>query len=154
MPLRDPFTRLPIEVLFHDRLQQAIAIAARNGRQVAVVQLAIEGIDALDTRAELVAELAERLVQQLRETDTVSRLGSHDFSILLNNIDNRAAASAVAEELVIALQRPVELHETPHRLDAYFGLALFPEDGTDETKLLRAADDALRKAERRRHLRP
>lgn len=150
MPLRDPVTRLPIEALFHDRLSQAVALAARRARHIAVVQLALSGIDDFTERTGLVLELAERLVRQLRESDTVSQLGSHDFSILLNDIDSRAAANAVAEELVLAIRRPIEIDGTQLQLDAYYGLALFPDDGDDEIKILRAADDALRKAEKRR----
>lgn len=150
MPLRDPVTRLPIEALFHDRLSQAVALAARRKRHIAIVQLAISGIDNLATQTGLVLELAQRLVRQLRESDTVSRLGSHDFSILLNDIDSRAAANAVAEELILAIRQPVDVEGTQLHLDAYYGLALFPDDGDDEIKILRAADDALHKAEKRR----
>lgn len=150
MPLRDPVTRLPLEALFHDRLFQAVALAARRKRHIAVVQLAINGLKESDMKTELTHELADRLVRQLRESDTVSKLGSHDFSILLNDLDSRAAATAVAEELILAIQRPVKLGDKKIQLEACYGLALYPDDGDDEVKILRAADDALRKAEKRK----
>jgi len=149
MPLYHPVTGLPIKALFHDRLTQAVALAARRKRHFAIVQLAIHGAEDLDNQPELLQELIKRLVLQLRESDTVSRLDNSDFSILLNDIDSRAAANAVAEELVLALQRPLAIDGAPETISASHGLALFPDDGDTETAILRAAEDSLQEAQQR-----
>jgi diguanylate cyclase (GGDEF)-like protein len=147
MPLRDPLTRLPAEALFQDRLEQAVALARRRQGRIAVIQLAITGVGAPDSQAELLIALARRLEQDLRASDTVSRTGDADFTVLLNDVDSRPAARAVAEELVMAAAKPLQIGERRYHLDAGYGLALFPEDGDSAAEVLRAAVDALRRTQ-------
>lgn len=143
MPLRDPLTQLPSEALFQDRLNQALALARRTRHRIAVVQLAIAGNGQLDAQTELLIALARRLEQQLRATDTVSRIGDNDFTVLLNDIDSRAAARAVAEELAMAIGKPLSLGDKDYQLNARYGLAVFPDDADSDAELLRAANEAL-----------
>lgn len=143
MPLRDPLTHLPTEALFQDRLSQALALARRTRHRIAVVQFAITGSGRLNEQTELLIALARRLEQQLRATDTVSRVGNNDFTVLLNDIDSRAAARAVAEELAMAASKPLSLGDKDYQLSARYGLAVFPDDADSEAELLRAADEAL-----------
>lgn len=146
MNLRDPLTQLPTEALFMDRLSQALALARRKGTRIGVVQLTIDG---LDTGADsgLVQALARRTEEQLRNTDSVCRREG-GFSVLLNNVDSSQAARAVAEELVIALGKPVSADGAEHKLGARFGLAVYPDEADDEQRLLTAAAAGLAEARR------
>lgn len=147
MSLRDPHTQLPTEALFEDRLGQALALARRKRARIAVVQIAVDGVGQLDADNALLVALARRLEQVLRSSDTVGRVGGHDFTVLLNDVDSRAAARAVAEEMALALSKPVATGDQEQRPAASYGLALFPDDGDSEAELLQAAEAALRRAQ-------
>ena len=142
MSLRDPITQLPNEALFMDRLGQALALARRKRTRIGLLQLALEDGDAL-TDDEVLRALASRIGTQLRNTDTVSRLGDHDFTVLLSDVDSRPAARAVAEELLIALSRPLEIAGRSMPLTAHYGLSMFPDDADDEKQLLAQASAEL-----------
>jgi GGDEF domain-containing protein len=135
--LRDPLTKLPTEALFMDRLSQALALARRKGSRIGVIQLSLSGAD-IGADSPLVQALARRTEDQLRNTDSVCRREG-GFTVLLNDVDSQQAARAVAEELVIALGRPVSVDGTEHKLTARFGLAVYPADADDEQRLLAGA---------------
>jgi GGDEF domain-containing protein len=132
--LRDPLTQLPTEALFMDRLSQALALARRKGSRIGVIQLSLAGTN-IGADSVLVQALARRTEEQLRNTDSVCRREG-GFTVLLNDVDSQQAARAVAEELVIALGRPLSVDGTEHKLTARFGLAVYPDDADDEQRLL------------------
>jgi diguanylate cyclase (GGDEF)-like protein len=140
MSLRDPLTQLPTEELFRDRLEQAMALAQRKRSQVGVVQFRL---DPPAAGPELVKALSRRLEQALRASDTVSRTSGEHFVVLLNDVDSRSAARAVAEELSLAVRKPLQIGDARYQLDARYGLALFPDDADDAAGVLQAAADAL-----------
>lgn len=142
MALRDPETQLPSEALFMDRLSQAMALARRKHGRIAIVHLHIES-PALEGNIELVKAIARRLEEQLRASDTVARIQGHDFTILLNDVDSRPAARAVAEELLLALSKPLKVAGQALSVRARSGLGLFPDDADNEAELLKAAGTSL-----------
>jgi diguanylate cyclase len=92
---------------------------------------------------ELLQEVARRLTNVLRTSDSVARLGGDEFGILLPDPSDHAGVTAVVEKLVETLQEPIAVHGLPLVVEGSIGIAVFPEDGMDADTLLRAADVAM-----------
>lgn len=146
----DALTQLPNRVLLADRLQQAMALARRQQRLLAVCYLDLDGFkavnDALGHAAgdELLVKVAERLRATLRESDTLARLGGDEFVALLGGLNG-------VEEVETTLNRLLKVIAEPYKLEsaevvtvsASIGVALFPTDDVDPDSLLRHADQAM-----------
>jgi diguanylate cyclase (GGDEF)-like protein len=151
---RDPLTRLPNRTLFNDRLIQAISIAQRQDRSLAVLVVNLDDFrrvnDALGHRAgdQLLCEVAKRLQAVIkRQSDTVARLGSDDFAILLPG-DDSVAAEVISKRLLRALEAPILIEQQPVDVRASIGIAIFPEHGDESDTLVTNADIALSLAKR------
>ena len=98
----------------------------------------------------LLCEVAERLGEVLRPSDTLARLGGDEFAILLRDLPHRGAIAEVTTRIRAALERPFELCGVAVELGASIGVALHPDHGSDLTTLLRRADVAMYEAKTRR----
>ena len=98
----------------------------------------------------LLCEVAERLAEVLRPSDTLARLGGDEFAILLRDLPHRGAIAEVTTRIRAALERPFELCGVAVELGASIGVALHPDHGSDLTTLLRRADVAMYEAKTRR----
>jgi diguanylate cyclase (GGDEF)-like protein/PAS domain S-box-containing protein len=147
----DPLTDMPNRSLFMERLQHAVARAARNSSKAGVLYLDLDrfkvindtlGHDAGDSLLKLVAD---RLRACVRETDTVSRLGGDEWAVLIENA-SPLELTAVAEKLLDALAKP--LNVATHELfpTASLGVSVYPEDGADGRTLLKHAEVAMYRA--------
>lgn len=130
--LHDPVTELPNRTLLFDRLRQAIRVSQREDEPLAILFLATHGgrqepIDDVQVR-----ETAARLLDTLRSSDTVARVGGDLFGILLPGA-NAVGAVGTAKKVLRALG-PSE---------ARIGIAICPEHGDDPNVLLERAHDAL-----------
>lgn len=149
----DALTGLPNRVLFLDRLEQALVQAKRSkSRPAAIMFLDLDrfksindtlGHDAGDT---LLRAVALRLRACVRASDTVARMGGDEFTILLPEIGDQAAAQAVAQKILDAMQVPVTLAGQPHVITTSIGIGLFPGDGRDADTLMKHADAAMYQA--------
>ncbi len=148
----DPLTGLPNRALLQDRMQQAIAESQRNGQTVAVLLLDLDQFktvnDSLghDAGDQLLKQIAQRLREGLRETDTVGRLGGDEFLILLKGLGERAAIEQRVAALQARLMAPLAVAGTELRISASFGIALYPEHGRDLETLQRQSDTAMYRA--------
>jgi len=148
----DALTGLPNRVLFNDRLQQALAAAARMSQPLAVLLIDVDRFKLVnDTYGhpngdELLCQIASRLGRRLRNSDTLARMGGDEFAAILCNLTNSADAERVAKELVDAFQRPIDLLGRELVVTVTIGAAIFPRHGTDAASLLRNADLALYRA--------
>ena len=144
----DGLTGLPNRGLFTDRLENALAIAGRQGNGLAVVLLDLDGFkeinDALGHASgdEILCELAQRLQHRLRAGDTVARLGGDEFGFLLPTVATDADAVAVAADLQDLLDEPFMVNGMAVHLAASFGVACYPDHGLDAGELVRHADVA------------
>ncbi|HEY9099276.1 MAG TPA: diguanylate cyclase [Thiobacillus sp.] len=151
----DSLTGLPNRALFHDRLQTALRLAERNAAQLSLLYIDVDRFkevnDTLghDVGDRLLQEIARRLTQSIRESDTVGRLGGDEFVILLNNTALSAHAAQVAETIRVALNQPYELGEHRVHVSPSIGVAHYPEHGADYEVLLRHADQAMYGAKRK-----
>lgn len=148
----DPLTGLANRSLFHLRLNDAIAQAKRAGHLVAVMLLDLDHFkDINDSWGHpvgdaLLKSVADRLVSNTRETDTVSRLGGDEFAIIATNLADPEGAATLAHKAIKAISEPFILDGQEVRTATSIGISLYPMDKTDPEKLLKHADFALYQA--------
>lgn len=148
----DPLTDLPNRTLFSDRLQQALATAKRDKTRLALMFLDLDKFkpvnDALGHHVGdlLLKEVAKRMQDCVRESDTVARIGGDEFVVLLPSIETEQDAVLVAEKIRLALNRPFALVGQSLNISSSTGIAVYPEHGNDETKLVKNADAAMYRA--------
>jgi len=150
----DPLTGLPNRTLLADRLEQALSQARRQRQAVALLYLDLDGFkpvnDALGHEGgdQVLRAVAQRLVQTVRASDTVARIGGDEFVVLLSPPSAAPpleAAQAVAQKLIKALAAPFEVQHTHCRLGVSVGIAL--GDGHSTAKeLMLQADHAMYRA--------
>ncbi|OWW19916.1 diguanylate cyclase domain-containing protein [Noviherbaspirillum denitrificans] len=142
----DDLTGLPNRRLFQDRLHSAMARARRHGERIALLYIDIDGFkqinDSLGHGAGdvLLAEIGLRLQQSVREEDTVARLGGDEFVVLLEGVQVPGDALLVAEKISAAISHPVLLDGHMLCVKASIGLALYPDHGESQDRLLSHAD--------------
>lgn len=148
----DPLTALPNRTLFHERLGQEVVRARRAGTRLAVLFVDLDFFkevnDTMGHQAgdSLLREAARRLREEVRETDTISRLGGDEFTVLLPDLEDANHAGPIAEGIIESLSRPFELEENEVVISASVGIAVVPDDATSTEQLLRAADLAMYQA--------
>ncbi|HXV21560.1 MAG TPA: EAL domain-containing protein [Desulfuromonadales bacterium] len=139
----DLLTALPNRILFHDRLDQALIQAVRNTGVVGVLSLDIDNFkeinDTLGYHAgDLVLQMvASRVASRVRKSDSVARLGSDEFAVILRELNRNESGALVAQRILDALNKPFALEGKEFYLTASIGLALYPDDaevGEDLTK--------------------
>ena len=145
----DSLTDLPNRELFHDRLQAALLLAARNETRLALLYLDLDRFKQVnDTLGHpvgdlLLQETARRLRQCVRDSDTVGRVGGDEFLVLLNGIPLQKHALSIAEKIRVALDEPFALAGHLVHVAPSIGIALYPEHGDDYRQLIRSADAAM-----------
>ena len=147
----DALTGLPNRILFDERMQQAVAFSGR-GRRCAALCLDVDNFKAINdtfghrTGDALLRAVADRLAACARDVDTVARLGSDEFAVLMMAIDRPESAAELAKRIIRAMRKPFEIGQTPIVVTVSIGIAIAPEDGTATDKLLKSADTALHRA--------
>ena len=145
----DALTHLPNRALFNDRLQQAIAAAQRNKAHLALMFIDLDKFKPVnDTYGHgvgdlLLKEVALRIQDCLRESDTAARIGGDEFVILLPAIETQQHAGKVGEKILHALNRPFALAGHTLQISGSIGVAVYPEHGRDEKLLVKSADIAM-----------
>jgi diguanylate cyclase (GGDEF)-like protein len=153
----DPVTGLLDRAHLRDEADAALAQAARGGPGIAVAIVDVDGFrEVNDTYGAangdlLLQLLAQRITAVLRPTDTLVRLGSDEFGVLIGGLEVEAQAEVVAQRLREAVEQPFVLAEHTLALEVAVGLAVAAGTGPPVTELLRRADVALRAA-KQRHL--
>jgi diguanylate cyclase (GGDEF)-like protein/PAS domain S-box-containing protein len=146
--LHDMLTGLPNRSLLLDRLEQALRTARRLATPLALLVMDLDRFkeinDTFGHRAGdlLIGEVAERIMADLRETDTVARLGGDEFALILPGADE-GGAGHVAQKIITALQRPFDIEGTAHEVAISIGIAVSPQHGEDVETLMRRADIAM-----------
>ena len=146
--LYDELTDLPNRTLFGDRIEQAIAAAGQESHSAAVMLLDVDGFrevnDALghETGDRLLQEVAGRLGETVRSSETLARLGGDEFGILLSPGSNEDA-TALAARIHGVLETPFSLSGFPLEIAVSVGIASYPEHGENVDTLLQHADVAM-----------
>jgi len=146
----DALTGLPNRQLFLNRLEQALAVAQRQGLRLAVLYLDLDGFKNVNDYyghavGDKVLQWAARIfLRCVREMDTVARLGGDEFVILLQDVAGQASGEFVARKIKTAfLQHSSEGSKLLPSIGVSIGVAVYPDDGKSAMELLRAADQAM-----------
>ncbi len=146
----DALTGLPNRALLNDRLEQAILHAKRHNNKVGCLYIDLDNFKKInDTLGHNVGDLllkkvALRLQKNVRDSDTVSRLGGDEFTVLLNDMSISQDAINIANKIRVELERPFNLMDSNIiYISASIGIALFPEHGRSGIELSKSADDAM-----------
>jgi diguanylate cyclase (GGDEF)-like protein/PAS domain S-box-containing protein len=148
----DALTNLPNQVLFKDRLKQAIALSRRSDQLQAVLLLNIDRFktinDSLGYTAgdHLLQSVAQRLTSCVRESDTVARFGGDEFAILLTQIPRAQDAANVARAIKHTLNQAFIFEDQEIFVSSSIGISFYPHDGRDTAGLLKTAGAALERA--------
>jgi diguanylate cyclase (GGDEF)-like protein len=150
--LHDALTGLPNRTFLHREGTTALNAARRRDGAAALLLIDLDRFkevnDTLghDYGDELLIEVTDRLRTALRTEDVLARLGGDEFAVLLPSVPHRGAVAEVAARLHSALEHPFALRGVALSLEASIGVAVFPDDGSDLTTLLRRADVAMYQA--------
>ena len=145
----DALTHLPNRALFNDRLHQAIAGAQRNKAHLALMFIDLDKFKPVnDTYGHgvgdlLLKEVALRIQDCLRDSDTAARIGGDEFVILLPTIETEQGALKVGEKIRHFLNQPFELAGHTLKIGSSIGVAVYPEHGSDDKLLIKSADIAM-----------
>ncbi len=149
----DSLTSLPNRNLFFEHLRKGLKQARRQWRLAALLLVDLDGFKQVndtfghDAGDELLREIAGRLQQCVRTTDTVARLGGDEFTVFLLNLEQAQGAEAVARKIVERLAEPVPLGKVSAAITASVGIALYRPEWPDTLDLamtlLRQADAAM-----------
>ncbi|MDQ5911346.1 MAG: hypothetical protein QG599_3443 [Pseudomonadota bacterium] len=147
----DALTHLPNRILLTQRAEQALAQAKRRGEELTLLFLDLDRFKEInDTlgHAEgdaLLVAAATLIKDRIREADTISRMGSDEFTLLLPDT-NQTDAMRLAEKLLTAFREPFVVAGHSLRVTASIGIAIYPHDGATFSDLLKNADTALHQA--------
>jgi diguanylate cyclase (GGDEF)-like protein/PAS domain S-box-containing protein len=145
----DSLTDLPNRSLFNDRLTEAMTLAGRYRRQLAVLFLDVDRFkhvnDSLghDIGDRLLQSIAQRLLGCVRASDTVSRQGGDEFVILLSELTHAQDATICADKILETLRAPHRIDHYDVQVTASIGIVTYPDDGADCETLLKHADFAM-----------
>jgi diguanylate cyclase (GGDEF)-like protein/PAS domain S-box-containing protein len=148
----DFLTGLPNRMLLQDRLSQAIILASRHAKKVAILFLDLDGFKHINDSLghaigdKLLQSIAACLVDCVRGSDTVSRQGGDEFVVLLSEV-------AQAEDAAITARRMLQSVAEAHSIDQHdlhvttsIGVGVYPDDGLDAETLIKNADTAMYQA--------
>ncbi|MBI5848715.1 MAG: EAL domain-containing protein [Nitrospirae bacterium] len=145
----DSLTNLPNRILFSDRLTQAVALARRNKKMLAVMLLDLDRFkevnDTLGHRLgdQLLVDVSRRLRYSIREADTISRLGGDEFAVILSDITDIEKAAQVAQHFMQAVSEPFEIEGHKIYITTSIGITIYPADSDEMEPLLKNADTAM-----------
>lgn len=157
----DSLTSLPNRVLFKDRLNQTLLIAQRHQRILAILFLDLDNFKRINdtlghpTGDELLKQVADRLSNYIRKSDSISRystdefsavvarLGGDEFTILLTEIAQVHDTIKVAQRILDAIAQPFDIEGQEVFITASIGIAIYPIDGEDVDSLLKNCDTAM-----------
>ncbi len=148
----DPLTGLANRARFLERLHEALLNADRDSTQCALLLMDLDRFKAInDTLGhhagdQLLKDVAARLLNCVRETDTVSRLGGDEFVVILTRLKSLQAAELIAENIIREMGRPFDVEGHAVNSGASIGIAMYPQDGAEAGDLLQKADLAMYRA--------
>lgn len=148
----DHLTGVPNRMLLGDRLNQACLDAERHNHLVAVLFIDVDRFKTINDSLghsfgdAVLRILCNRLKASAREVDTVARLGGDEFVILMENLNDPLNANYVAQRILDSMQTPMEILGHSILVTVSIGIALYPNDDTENSRLLAKADAAMYEA--------
>jgi diguanylate cyclase (GGDEF)-like protein len=148
----DALTQLPNRSLFFNRLNHSITQSKRNDEKLAIVFLDLDRFKYInDTLGhavgdQLLQDVAKRLSDCARNSDTIARLGGDEFTLILSNISTSRGAAIVAQKILKSLTQPFFLSNGEYTIGASIGISLYPSNGVSAEELVKNADIAMYQA--------
>jgi diguanylate cyclase (GGDEF)-like protein len=148
----DFLTGLPNRMLLNDRIRQAIALAPRHEKRVAVLFLDLDGFKHINDSLghsvgdKLLQSIAHRLVECVRASDTVSRQGGDEFVVLLSEAEQWEDAALIADRMLAAVAQVHTIDQLDLHITTSIGVSVHPGDGEDAETLIKNADTAMYQA--------
>jgi diguanylate cyclase (GGDEF)-like protein/PAS domain S-box-containing protein len=145
----DSLTGLPSLRLGKDRLEQAILAAQRHNLTAAVMFIDLDGFKQIndefghDAGDFVLIEVGRRIINELRQTDTVARIGGDEFIVVMTNIKDNRAISQVALKIIDSVKSTIVYQNAQLHVTASLGIAKYPLHGTTSTELMKKADIAM-----------
>jgi diguanylate cyclase (GGDEF)-like protein/PAS domain S-box-containing protein len=145
----DALTQLPNRSMLRNRLDHEIRTARQNGTHVAILFIDLDNFKEVnDTQGHdrgdlLLVEAARRIKTCVRESDTVSRQGGDEFTVVIPHINNLERVQQVAQCILSAVSQSFDLQGDTAFVSASIGISLFPDDAVDVEGLKKCADQAL-----------
>ena len=150
----DQLTHLPNLTLFLDHLQNALIIARREQKMLAVFYLDLDKFKQVNdtfghaTGDQLLYAVSHRLSLCVRESDTVGRIGGDEFVILANHIKHPDDVDVIKNKIRAALSQPYNLDKAQLQIFPSIGCAIYPDHGENESELIHYADCAMYQAKK------
>ena len=151
----DPLTKLPNRLLFTARLEHAIEQAHRERHHIGVFFMDLDEFKRINDSLghplgdKVLQQVAERLKLQVRNDDTIARIGGDEFNLLMEEVGSPQEAGIVAQKLLSAFSEPFKAEGHTLYLTASIGISIYPEDGNEVTSLVRNADTAMYQAKKK-----
>ncbi len=148
----DFLTGLPNRMLLNDRVSHSISLAPRHLKKVAVLFLDLDGFKHINDSLghpigdKLLQSVAERLVDCVRGSDTVSRQGGDEFVVLLSEIEQAEDAAISARRMLHAVAEAHSINKHDLHITTSIGVSVYPDDGLDAETLIKNADTAMYQA--------
>ncbi|MCK4874308.1 MAG: diguanylate cyclase, partial [Sulfurimonas sp.] len=148
----DSLTGLPNRVLFNDRLEQGIQKAQRNDTILALYFIDLDNFkvvnDSLghDVGNKILNAVASRLKNIIRSSDTLSRLGGDEFTVILEDFNYIQGTSRLAQKILKVLSEPFLIDNHTLYISSSIGISLYPKDAQNAESLIKYADNAMNKA--------
>lgn len=145
---RDALTGLPNRIVLTERIDQAIAMAQRDGHGFAVMFIDLDRFKYInDTLGHsfgdmVLVQVANRVKRCLRPYDTIARLGGDEFVVILHQSDMHTC-EVVGQRILEVLAEPFERDDMHFIVTCSIGVAMYPDDGNSMTELIKNADDAM-----------
>lgn len=145
----DALTGLPSLRLCKDRLDRSLADSRRSKQMSVVLFLDLDGFKEVnDTYGHEYGDIvlkttADRIKAEIRETDTVARIGGDEFVIILSRIPDQNIIKRVAANVIAQISQFIQIGNNEITIGASIGIAVYPEDGTTSDTLIRQADQAM-----------
>ncbi|RUM46331.1 MAG: hypothetical protein DSY46_00125, partial [Hydrogenimonas sp.] len=148
----DRLTNLPNRSSFLNTLDKLIAQKSRKGTRFVLIYLDLDNFKEIndtigyETGDKVLRYFAKRIKNSLRKEDLIARIGGDEFAIILSDLETPEEALYVARKIIEQFNKPFKIDNRQFTISTSMGIAIFPDDGSNDIKLLAAADLALHRA--------
>jgi diguanylate cyclase (GGDEF)-like protein/PAS domain S-box-containing protein len=145
----DQLTGLPNRRLFFERLKQLIIESKREKNQFALLFIDLDDFKGINDQYghhvgdEVLINVGNRLLNCLRKSDTVARMGGDEFTILLRNVNNKESVHSLIKKIHKTLKKTIYLNSIECNINASIGVSIYPENGESSEGLLKYADSSM-----------
>ncbi len=151
----DPLTNLPNKTLFHDRLDQAIQRARRDNTMLSIIFINLDNFKEInDTKGynagdAVLGVIAKRLIHIVRDSDTVARIESNKFVVILEKVTQLSDVSYIADKIITDIKTPIRFKNGQEcYISTSLGISTYPDQTKNKKKLLEFADKAMGEAKK------